>query len=65
MTVNKLQLKNIREAMIEGMSPEQIIEVFGLDTEQLMDCINNEDILDQLEALEDYIPRAFDEQTED
>ena len=59
--MNKVNYKALREAMADNLTVEQMIELFGLEVDDLLSLVDNEDLQDNLEDIEDYLPRFFDE----
>lgn len=55
MPKQRLPFKDIREAMIDALEPEQILEIFNIDAQWLVDNLSNDEIYSELDVLQDHI----------
>ena len=58
--MNKQKLIQLREAISDRMDVYALVEVLDLDTQDILDMIDNETLIDHLEDLEDHIPSFFE-----
>ena len=57
--MNKEKLIQLREAIADRMDVYALVEVLNLDTQDILDMVDNETLLDHTEELEDFIPSFF------
>ena len=65
MGYNNEQFRTLRDAISDGLTPEQMLEVFNFDTLRLLDTLDNDDIVEKLDILRDYIPSYFGQDIDD
>lgn len=54
--MNKDKINQLRDAIADNLTGEELIEVLGLDVHDVLDLIDNETLVDHLDELEEMIP---------